>query len=403
MGQTAQHRWSLVRLGKAKLIASRFLVAFPLALSLAHSAVQAQQDQAQTNQAEPTPASSAQPSKIPPAKKFDLSHWKLTLPVDDDRDGRADGIRVAPLQSYYHPDFFYLDDQGHMVFTAPNLGGTTVNSANTRSELRYMIRGTNRKYKNRGPFNNFALASHPKADEFVSIGGRMLATLHIDHVPTRARRPNDNSAFAGVIGQIHGVRLREPGDDYGFGNEPLKIVYKKWPHHKTGSVYWHYERNWQRGHPDRRDIAFPVWGKERTDDSDPGESGIALGEDFSYIVNVYGDTMYLTFLSERLGIVRQQVNLANNIDPNGKVDPKDRPTAYAKDAHYFKAGVYNQCRGAIKEGQTEARCYGTGNWAVDKANGDYFQVSFSRLEVTQPTPPTPQLSLRAETIQPTER
>ena len=331
-------------------------------------------------------SSTPEATNVAPAKTFDLSHWKLTLPVDDNKDGKADSIRVDSLQSYIHPDFFYLDEQGDMVFTSPNKGGRTTNSSNIRSELRYMIRGSNRKLDNSGPLNNCALASHPRASEFAAIGGRMLATLHVDHVPLNANRPNDNSAYAGVIGQIHGVRLKQPGDGFGYGNEPLKIVYKKWPEHKTGSVYWHYERNQPSGHPHKKDIAYPVWGKPRTDSSDPGELGIALGEDFSYIVNVHEDTMYLTFVSPRLGRVTHEVNLANNIDPNGKADEKDHPDGYAKDAHYFKAGVYNQCRAILKKDETESRCQGTGDWATDKANGDYFQVSFSRLNVTQAVP-----------------
>ena len=334
----------------------------------------------------PSVASSTKPSTPAPASRFDLSHWKLTLPVDDDGDGKADSIRVDKLQSYTHPNFFYLDDQDHMVFTSPNRGGTTNHSSNTRSELRYMIRGGNRKLENKGPLNNFALASHPNADEFAVIGGRMVATLHVDHVPLNANRPKDGSAYAGVIGQIHGVKLKQPGDGFGHGNEPLKIVYKKWPEHETGSVYWHYERNQPHGHPNKKDIIYPIWGKDRKDNTDPGDSGIALGEDFSYIVNVHEDTMYLTFISPRLGRVTQQLNLADNVDLYGEVDAKDHPNGYAKAGHFFKAGIYNQCRATPKGNKTEARCQGTGDWKIDEANGDYFQVSFSRLDVTQSTP-----------------
>lgn len=320
-----------------------------------------------------------------PAGQFDLSHWKLTLPVDDNGDGRADTIKVADLQSYVHPDFFHLDEQGHMVFTAPNKGGTTANSANTRSELRYMMRGDNRKISTKGPLNNFALASHSNAAKFASIGGRMEATLHVDHVPLNSNKPHNKSSYAGVIGQIHGVRLKSAGDGFGYGNEPLKIFYKKWPEHETGSVYWNYDRNLSRGNSARTSISYPVWGKLRTDSSDPGEKGIALGEDFSYVVNVYQDTMYLTFISPRLGRVEYQVNLTDNINPNGQVDEKDNPIGYGQDAHYFKAGIYNSCRGTAKKNESTARCDGTGDWATDKSNGDYFQVSFSRLNVTMPT------------------
>ena len=182
------------------------------------------------------------------------------------------------------------------------------------------------------------------------------------------------------------MRLKPPGDGFGNGTEPLKIVYKKWPHHKTGSIYWHYERNHPSGHPHKKDLIYPVWGKDRKDSADPGEGGIALGEDFSYVVNVYEDIMYLTFTNPRLGTVRQQLNLADNIDLYGRVDRKDHPDGYAHDAHYFKAGVYNQCRAGLKGDETISRCQGTGDWATDKANGDYFQVSFSKLKVMQSVP-----------------
>lgn len=324
--------------------------------------------------------------RLAPAGRFDLSHWKLTLPIDDDRDGRADSIRVADLKTYAHPEFFYLDEQGHMVFTAPNKGGTTANSGSTRSELRYMLGGDGRKVRTKGALNNFALASNSKADEFASVGGRMAATLHIDHVPLNSNQPDNKSSYSGVIGQIHGVRLKTAGDGFGFGNEPLKIFYKKLPEHETGSVYWNYERNLPTGNSDRRDISYPVWGRPRTDGSDPGEEGVALGEDFTYIVNVYQNTMYLTFISPRLGRVEHQVNLADNVNPNGQMDAKDNPIGYAQDALYFKAGIYNQCRGSAKKSESVPRCHGTGDWAIDEANGDYFQVSFSRLDVTRPAP-----------------
>ncbi|GAC20362.1 hypothetical protein GARC_3404 [Paraglaciecola arctica BSs20135] len=55
-----------------------------------------------------------------PASKFDLSHWKITLPEDLDNDGKIDEISVEDIQNYAHPDFFYLDENGGMVFVAPN-------------------------------------------------------------------------------------------------------------------------------------------------------------------------------------------------------------------------------------------------------------------------------------------
>ena len=82
-----------------------------------------------------------------PATKFDLSHWKINVPVDLNNDGKIDEIDVEEIQTYAHPDFFYLDDKGYMVFTSPNKALTSANSTNTRSELRQMIRGSNTKIK----------------------------------------------------------------------------------------------------------------------------------------------------------------------------------------------------------------------------------------------------------------
>ena len=55
-----------------------------------------------------------------PASKFDLSQWKINVPVDLNNDGKIDTIDVEEIQTYTHPDFFYLDEQGYMVFTSPN-------------------------------------------------------------------------------------------------------------------------------------------------------------------------------------------------------------------------------------------------------------------------------------------
>ena len=73
-------------------------------------------------------------------------------------------------------------------------------------------------------------------------------------------------------------------------------------------------------------------------DEDPGESGIALGEEFSYTVNVYENTMYLIFETARHETVRHRINLSNNIDVNGNVDELDNPKGYTDDYLYFKAG-----------------------------------------------------------------
>ena len=131
-------------------------------------------------------AISAQDSALVPADKFDLSHWNITVPIDKNKDGKADIVPVKKLKKYAHPDFFYLDDQGRMVFASPNKAQTTKNSSNTRSELRYMLRGKDTRIKTHSAVNNFAVEARKDSDKFGSVGGRMDATLHVDHVALRA-------------------------------------------------------------------------------------------------------------------------------------------------------------------------------------------------------------------------
>lgn len=169
---------------------------------------------------------------------------------------------------------------------------------------------------------------------------------------------------------------------FGWGNEPIKIFYKKLPGHRAGSVFWTYEGNLAKDDPNRDDVAYPVFGKSWTDLGDPGDAGVRLGEDFSYVINVHRNTMYLTFQNERLGTVRYRKSLVSNVDPHGVADPLDHKLGYGGDTLYFKAGAYNQCSTKTdSDGVWAAGCSGTGNWKVDEANGDFAKISYSRLVV----------------------
>ena len=324
---------------------------------------------------------------LAPASQFDLSHWNITLPVDLDKDGKVDSVSVKELRKFSHPDFFYLDETGRMVFVAPNKGAKTKNTSNTRSELRYMLRGKNTRIKTHDGGNNFAVLARKDSDKFGSVGGRMDATLRVEHVALNAGHADKKAAYSAVVGQIHAVKYKSTKSGFGYGNEPLKIYYKKFPGHDTGSVFWTYERNLAKDDPNRTDIAYPVWGNTWENPADPGAAGVALGEEFSYTVNVHKNTMYLTFESPSKGTVKHQINLTNNMDANGQVDALDNKYSYGGDSLYFKAGIYNQCSTTNKPGLWYAACDGTGDWETDKANGDYAQASFSKLTVGDSTAP----------------
>ena len=331
---------------------------------------------------EPVSEAAEPAASVVPANVFDLSHWSITVPTDVNNDKKVDSIGPNDLASYSHADFFHLDSQQRMVFTAPNKALTTPNSSNTRSELRYLSAGVDSSVGTKSPGNNFALAAHPDAQDFASIGHRMEAILHVDAVAVNAGRPEKYPAYSAVVGQIHAVKFPGEHETAGWGNEPLKIYYKKWPHHAKGSVFWTYERNLAKENPDRTDIAYPVWGNTWDNPQDPGAEGIALGEEFSYVVNVHNNVMSLTFETAAHETVSYDIDLSNNVDAYGNVDELDNPLGYSGDAHYFKAGIYDQCSTSDAEGFWYAACSGTGDWDTDQANGDFARATFSKLVVS---------------------
>ncbi len=326
-----------------------------------------------------------------PGDKFDLSQWKITLPTDMDKNGKVDEISDTKLSETAFPPFFFLDKNGHMVFAAPNKASTTSGSSNTRSELRQMIRAGNTKIKTKAPANNFSIKANPKSDKFGSVGGMMSATLKVDRVALRAKYPDKAPAYSVVVGQIHAGKdekiMKKTKDQFGHGNEPIKIYYKKWPGHDKGSVFWTYERNLPKTDPNRTDIAYPVWGNTWENPEDPGEAGVALSEVFSYVINVHENTMYLTFSAEGKPTVEYEINLADNVDAYGNVDELDNPGGYAGDWNYFKAGAYNQCSTKDDPGFWYTACPGSGDWKTDVENGDFVMVTFLKLALGESVPP----------------
>ncbi|OCH17366.1 MULTISPECIES: polysaccharide lyase family 7 protein [unclassified Aliivibrio] len=313
-----------------------------------------------------------------PADKFDMRNWKITIPSDINEDGRVDEIEGVAMMSYSHTDFFYLNADGHVVFEVHNKAVTTKNSKNARSELRQMARGADFSIDTHDNLNNWALSSHPDAKTFSAVGGILEATLKVNHVSENAKYPERYPAYSVVVGQIHAEKDNaqiKAKTGYGHGNEPIKIFYKKFPGHKMGSVFWNYERNLDKNDPNRIDIAYPVWGNTWENPAEPGDAGIKLGEEFSYKIDVKDTMMYLTFETERHETVTYEIDLSKGIDN------KDYPTGYAKDAFYFKAGAYGQCSVNDSHPVWGPGCSGTGDFAIDKKNGDYNSVTFTELKL----------------------
>jgi len=313
-----------------------------------------------------------------PADKFDMNGWKITIPADINKDGRVDEIEGVAMMSYSHSDFFYLDKDGNLVFEVQNKAVTTKNSKNARSELREMPRGARFDIDTSDKLNQWSLSSHPQADEYSRVGGTLEATLKVNHVSVNAKFPEKYPAHSVVVGQIHAKKHNEmikAKTGFGHGNEPLKIFFKKFPGHKYGSVFWNYERNLPKKDPNRADIAYPVWGNTWDNQAAPGEAGIALGEEFSYKVEVKGTIMHLTFETARHKTVTYDIDLSKGIDE------KDSKTGYAEDDFYFKAGAYGQCSVSESHPIWGPGCGGTGDITKDKKTGDYNSVTFSALKL----------------------
>ncbi len=284
--------------------------------------------------------------------------WNLIL---------GDGSNAGDANDFEHKDFFFTANDGTrdwVVYKAPNSGDTHGTSNNTRTEL-----AQSKKWS-------------PMTD------AKLTATLKIMNVSTTGDA-RVAASYAVVVGQIHSADGHE--------NEPLKIFYKKFPGHSKGSVFWNYEINTAgEDNSGRWDYSTAVWGhdfsvvgaEENIYPEEPQE-GIALGEEFSYEIEVKEGVMYLKFSSPGLetrtftknliqseyttvaDIPEQTQNLFVSIGQDGV----ERENAYAAEGLFFKQGAYNQtngkspevnknwCSGAETYGGDIQKQYETGNYA----------------------------------------
>lgn len=170
--------------------------------------------------------------------KYDLSYWKLTLPVDSTGGINGTAVEVKSLENYDNPKYFTRGSDGAMVFTAMPEGATTSGSKYPRSELREM------KGSERAAWN-------------LKEGGTMTATLKIDQAPEK----NDGTPGKMVVGQIHGK------------DEELVRLY--WD---AGKVYFVNDRAAGTG----KETIFNLY------DAQGKTPDVSLHEKFSYRIEAYG-------------------------------------------------------------------------------------------------------------------
>ena len=251
---------------------------------------------------------------VAPSNNFDLLDWKLTLPVDENKDGKADDIKELKLSDgFENSPYFYTGEDGGMVFKAPVRGPkTSTNTKYTRSELREMLRQGDTNYSTKGVGgNNWVLGSAPSSaqDKAGGVDGELTATLAVNHVTTTGKSSQVGRV---IIGQIHA------NDD-----EPLRLYYRKLPGNSKGSIYIAHE---PRNGPEQW---YEMIGSRSSKASNPSD-GIALDEKFSYKVNVEGNGLTVSIMRPGKPDVVQTVDMTDS-----GFDAKDQYM-------YFKAGVYNQ-------------------------------------------------------------
>ncbi|WP_367180630.1 polysaccharide lyase family 7 protein [uncultured Psychroserpens sp.] len=257
-----------------------------------------------------------------------FQHWNLIL---------GDGSNVGQAINYENKDFFYTshdDKEGWVVFKTPNAGNTHGTSNNTRTELAQL--------KKWSPMTEAKMNATLKVMNVANTGDARVA-----------------ATYSVVVGQIHSADGHE--------NEPLKIFYKKFPEHKKGSVFWNYEINTAGDDNSKRwDYSYPIWGYDFSvvgpdENSYPPEpeDGIALGEEFSYSVEIKDGMMHLTFTSEghetktfTKNLVASEYTKPSNMPEQVKnlfapigQDGVERTAAYANEGLFFKLGSYNQTNG----------------------------------------------------------
>jgi len=261
---------------------------------------------------------------------IELDDWYLTLPVDEDDDGKADRINEWELKDgWSDPRFFFPSIDGGLTFRSPVKGAkTSGNTKFVRTELREMLRRGNKSIPTAEPGRNNWVSSTAKRKYRKRAGGvdgELHATLAVNHVTTTGAK---NEVGRVIIGQIHGK------DD-----EPVRLYYRKLPHHQRGSLYFAHENKGERD-----DQYFDLIGSRTSDAIEP-ENGFKLDEIFSYSIVLSGDLIEVSIVQNEKLKARKRINIGES------------GYTSSDEYLYFKAGVYNQNKTGNADDYVQATFY----------------------------------------------
>ncbi|WP_431159163.1 polysaccharide lyase family 7 protein [Winogradskyella poriferorum] len=155
---------------------------------------------------------------------IDFSNWKVTLPVDEDNNGKPDEYQPSELNNFGYQDldevqpYMYDDpeDSSLVFYTFPDI--STANSSYSRTELRELINPSNSK-------ENWTLLE----------GGEMTGRLKLQSISENNNSGDDYHKV--IVMQIHGIISEEDMATYGFdGNNGPPLIKIYW---KDGFVWCH--------------------------------------------------------------------------------------------------------------------------------------------------------------------
>ena len=285
----------------------------------------------------------SEPSNILELEAFgceqDVSHnielidWYLSVPTDEDNNGKSDSIKEDDLaDGYFDARFFTLSQDGGLTFSTSVSGyKTSTNTKYVRSELREMLRRGNTSYQTQGVNkNNWVFSTAPQTDlnNAGGIDGELTAELAVNHVTSTGESYQIGRV---IIGQIHA------NDD-----EPARLYYRKLPGNENGAIYLAHEVL------GGDDIYYEIIGSRSNSASNPAD-GIPLNEKFTYAIIVNGHNLTITVTKSDGSEFTETIDMTNS--------GYDEGDQYM----YFKAGVYNQNNSGDQHDYVQATFYQINN------------------------------------------
>ena len=251
---------------------------------------------------------------LPNELGIELDDWYLSIPSDEDGNGKSDSIKEIELAAgYTHPEYFYTSADGGIVMRSPSRGfKTSTNTNYVRVELREMLRRGNTSIGSTQGVNanNWVFGHAPTSAQANAggINGELNVTLAVNQVTTNGENYQIGRV---IIGQIHA------NDD-----EPIRLYYRKLPNNSKGAIYFAHEPR------TGNEVDVEMIGSRDNTTSNPSD-GIALDEKFSYTINATDALLTVTIAREG------KDDEVATYDMTGS--QYEDPDQYM----YFKVGVYH--------------------------------------------------------------